>query len=71
MYITFMFEPNRSELLKAQLQTSLYIGIVMVAAIAIFGCVAQVVLMVKRNKEEPLAVRLAVGMKHGRDESKK
>lgn len=71
MYITFMFEPNRSELLKAQLQTSLYIGIVMVAAIAIFGCVAQVVLMVKRNKEEPLAVRLAVCMKHGRDESKK
>lgn len=71
IYISFMFDENRTQLLKAQLETSMYMGLVMIAAIAIFGCVAQVVLLWKRNKEEPLTVRLAVGTRHGKEKPKK
>ena len=67
-YIAFMLAENRGEATIAKLETSLYIAIVMAAAIAIFACIAQVALMIKKNKDEPLAVKLAVGTKHNIDD---
>lgn len=68
-YIAFMFADNLGEAVMAKLETSLYIAIVMAAAIAIFACIAQVALMIKKNKDEPLAVKLAVGTKHNVDDN--
>ena len=67
-FIAVMFAENRGEAVLAKLETSLYMAIVMVAAIAIFGCIAQIALMIKKNRDEPLAVKLAVGTKHNRDD---
>ena len=66
--VAVMFMDSAGEAILAKLETSAVMGIVAIVAIAVFGCVAQLFLLWKRNKAEPLSVRLAVGTKHNIDE---
>ena len=66
--IAVMFMDSAGEAILAKLETSAVMGIVAIVAIAVFGCIAQLFLLWKRNKAEPLSIRLAVGTKHNIDE---
>lgn len=66
--VAVMFMDSAGEAILAKLETSAVMGIVAIVAIAVFGCIAQLFLLWKRNKVEPLSVRLAVGTKHNMDE---
>lgn len=66
--VAVMFMDSAGEAILAKLETSAVMGIVAIVAIAVFGCIAQLFLLWKRNKAEPLSVRLAVGTKHNIDE---
>jgi hypothetical protein len=63
-----MFMENAGQAIMAKLETSLVMAIVLIVAIAVFGCIAQMFLLWKRNKIEPLSVRLAVGTRHNVDD---
>ena len=66
--IALMFMENAGQAIMAKLETSLVMAIVLIVAIAVFGCIAQMFLLWKRNKIEPLSVRLAVGTRHNVDD---
>ncbi|MBR5520090.1 MAG: hypothetical protein IKU55_05175 [Clostridia bacterium] len=66
--VAVMFMESAGEAIMAKLETSLVMGLVAVVAIAVFGCIGQILLIWKRNKAEPLSVRLAVGTRHNFDD---
>lgn len=61
--IAVLFQPDTGSLILEKLKTSMYMGIAMIAFIALIGGISQLVLLWKRNKLEPVSVRLAVGTK--------
>ena len=61
--IAVLFRSDTGTLILGKLKLSLLMGAVMLAFIALIGGISQLALLWKRNKLEPVSVRLAVGTK--------